>query len=75
MSEKIIKQKFCVEQIRVRDIDGTARIEVESDKVSLLNQTEIKNEIFSKLKIFGFSKVEIDPKGYVSGKLNVLSKT
>ena len=33
---------------------------------------EIRNEIFSKLKMIGFSKVEVNPNGYVSGSLNVI---
>jgi len=72
MGEKIIKQKTGIKQIRVRDIDGTARIEVEFDKIHLLNENIVKNEIFSKLTMIGFSKVEIDPNGYNSGKLNVI---
>ena len=72
MGEKIIKQKTGIQQVRVRDIDGTARIEVESDKIALLNDDIMKNEIFSKLKMIGFSKIEINPNGYVSGKLNVI---
>jgi len=72
MGEKIIKQKTGIQQVRVRDIDGTARIEVETDKIDLLNNHIIQNEIFSKLKMIGFSKIEIDPNGYVSGKLNVI---
>ena len=75
LSEKIIKHKIGVEQVRVRDINGLARIEVELDKISLLNDSEIKNEIFSKLKMIGFSEVEINPNGYVSGSLNVILKT
>ena len=71
MGEKIIKQKTGIQQIRVRDIDGIARIEVEPDKIHLLNDVVIKNEIFSKLQMIGFSKVQIDPDGYFSGKLNV----
>ena len=71
MGEKIIKQKTGIQQIRVRDIDGIARIEVEPDKIHLLNDDAIKNEIFSKLQMIGFSKVQIDPDGYFSGKLNV----
>ena len=71
IGEKIIKQKTGIQQIRVRDIDGIARIEVEPDKIHLLNDVVIKNEIFSKLKMIGFSKVQIDPDGYFSGKLNV----
>ena len=72
MGEKIIKQKTGIQQIRVRDIDGIARIEVEPDKIHLLNDAVIKNEIFSKLQMIGFSKVQIDPDGYFSGKLNVI---
>ena len=71
IGEKIIKQKTGIQQIRVRDIDGIARIEVEPDKIHLLNDVVIKNEIFSKLQMIGFSKVQIDPDGYFSGKLNV----
>ncbi|MBT7252888.1 MAG: ATP-dependent sacrificial sulfur transferase LarE, partial [Candidatus Nitrosopelagicus sp.] len=47
MGEKIIKQKTGIHQVRVRDIDGTARIEVETNKIDLLNNDIIKNEIFS----------------------------
>ena len=72
MGEKIIKQKTGLTQVRVRDIDGKARIEVESDKINLLQNDDIKSEIFSKLKIIGFSQVEIDPEGYSSGKLNLI---
>ena len=72
MGEKMIKQKIGIQQVRVRDIDGIARIEIESDKIHLLNDDVIKNEIFSKLKMIGFSKIEINPNGYVSGNLNVV---
>jgi|TARA_B110000014_G_scaffold70869_1_gene48367 uncharacterized protein len=72
MGEKIIKQEIGIQQVRVRDIDGTAKIEVESDKIHLFDDTTMKNEIFSKLKMIGFSKVEIDLDGYVSGKLNII---
>ena len=72
LAEKMIKQKTGIKQVRVRDIDGTARIEVESDQIHLFNDDIIKNEIFAKLQMIGFSKVKIDPDGYFSGKLNVL---
>ena len=49
-----------------------ARIEVDCNSLQLLNLPEIKNEIFSKLIMIGFSEVEIDPEGYKSGKLNVI---
>tara|TARA_Y100000996_G_scaffold205887_1_gene161521 strand:- start:61 stop:864 length:804 start_codon:yes stop_codon:yes gene_type:complete len=72
IGEKIIKQKTGLKQVRVRDINGKARIEVEYNKINLLNQKNNRSEIFSKLKMIGFSKVEIDPNGYSSGKLNLL---
>ena len=72
MGEKIIKQTLNIQQVRVRDIDGIARIEIEFDKLSLFNDVKTTNEIFSKLVMIGFSKAEIDPSGYKSGKLNVI---
>ena len=72
IGEKMIKQKTGIQQVRVRDINGIARIEVEHDKLQLLNDPDIKNEIFSKLTMIGFSEVEIDPDGYESGKLNII---
>tara|TARA_B100001142_G_scaffold235079_1_gene233460 strand:- start:838 stop:1641 length:804 start_codon:yes stop_codon:yes gene_type:complete len=72
LAEKIIKQKTNIQQVRVRDINGLARIEVQSDKLTLLDDDETRNEIFTKLKIIGFSNVEINPNGYVSGNLNVI---
>jgi pyridinium-3,5-biscarboxylic acid mononucleotide sulfurtransferase len=72
IGEKIIKQKTGICQVRVRDIDGIARIEIEPSNIYLFDNHELKNEIFSKLCMIGFSRVEIDPTGYKSGKLNVV---
>ena len=72
MGEKIIKQKTGLKQVRVRDIDGNARIEVDYDSIHLFENAALKNEIFSKLIMIGFTKVEIDPNGYRSGSLNVI---
>ena len=72
IAEKWVKQKICIQQVRVRDIDGTARIEVEPENINMLNSTKIKNELFSQFRMIGFSKIEIDPDGYYSGKLNAL---
>ena len=72
MGEKIIKQKTGIQQVRVRDIEGIARIEVQTDKLQLLDDIDTKNEIFTKLIMLGFSKVEIDSDGYSSGKLNII---
>ncbi len=75
LGEKIIKQKIGLTQVRVRDIEGKARIEVESDKINLLKDDDTKSDIFSKLKMIGFSNVEIDSEGYTPGKLNMFYET
>ena len=49
LGEKIIKQTLNIQQVRVRDIDGIARIEVESDKLFLFNDVQKTNEIFQNL--------------------------
>jgi len=72
LAEKMIKQKTGIKQVRVRDIDGLARIEVALEQLNLLDNAETRNEIFSKFKMIGFSNVEIDSNGYTSGKLNVI---
>ena len=40
IGEKIIKQKTGIQQVRVRDIDGIARIEVEHDKIHFVNDPD-----------------------------------
>ena len=75
LAEKIIKHQTGIQQVRVRDVNGIARIEVEIDKINLLNKKITRNDIFSKLKILGFSNVEIDFGGYAPGKLNVILET
>ena len=72
IAEKWIKQKIDIQQVRVRDIDGTARIEVELKNIILLNSNKVKDELFSQFRMIGFSKIEIDPDGYRSGKLNLI---
>ena len=60
MGELMIKQSINVQQVRVRDLDGTARIEVEPDKIPLLNNEKKIEEVSEKLQMIGFSSVVID---------------
>ena len=57
MGELMIKQSINVQQVRVRDLDGVARIEVEPDKISLLNNEQKIEEVSEKLQMIGFSSV------------------
>ena len=70
--ETMIKQLFGIKQVRLRDLDGTAKIEVLPDEVKLLSDKNKFSKLDSNLKKIGFKTVVIDPEGYRSGKLNVI---
>jgi uncharacterized protein len=70
--ETIVKQLTNVKQVRVRDLNGCAKIEVDKVMISSFNDV-ILNKITEKLKMIGFSAVEIDQDGYKLGKINVIA--
>jgi uncharacterized protein len=72
LGETIVKQITNLKQVRVRDLNGVAKIEVDKDKISVF-EDGILDEITSKLKLIGFLSVKIDPDGYRSGKINVIA--
>lgn len=71
--ETIVKQTTNLKQVRVRDLNGIAKLEVEKEKILVLSNTAIFEEITKKLKLIGFSDVIIDPDGYKAGKINVIA--
>ena len=71
--ETIVKQAAKLNQVRVRDLKSIAKLEVEKDKISVLSNNVIFEEITKKLKLIGFSDVVIDPEGYKPGKINVIA--
>ena len=71
--ETIVKQTTKLKQVRVRDLNGIAKIEVEKEKISVLSDDAILEEITKKLKLIGFSDVIIDTEGYHPGKINVIT--
>ncbi len=71
--ESIVKQILGVKQVRVRDCDGIAKIEVEKNDLDLFSNKMKFNQIRSKLEQIGFKSVLIDPEGYKSGKINVIA--
>ncbi|MGY5150634.1 MAG: ATP-dependent sacrificial sulfur transferase LarE [Candidatus Nitrosopumilus sp. bin_68KS] len=70
--ETIVKQLTKLKQVRVRDLNGSAKIEVDKEMISLFDES-IFEQISEKLKLIGFSTVEIDPEGYKPGKINVIA--
>jgi len=70
--ETIVKQLTNVKQVRVRDIDGSAKIEVEKEMIFRFDDDTL-NQITEKLKMIGFTSVEVDQEGYKPGKINVIA--
>ena len=71
LGETLVKQLTNIKQIRVRDFDGSAKIEVEKKLISIFDEN-IMTQLDEKLKIIGFTSVEIDKDGYKAGKINVI---
>ena len=70
--ETIVKQLTKLKQVRVRDLNGLAKIEVDKEMLSVFNEESLLTQISEKLKLIGFSAVEIDLEGYKPGKINVI---
>ncbi len=73
VGESFVKQILNVNQVRVRDFNGIAKIEIEKKEFEKLSDKIKLNEITSKLEQIGFKSVLIDPEGYKSGKINVIA--
>ncbi len=72
-AETVVKQLTGLRQVRVRDMDGHAKIEVEADGVSLLEDSVLLEQLSEKLRMIGFTGVKVDPEGYKPGKINVIA--
>ena len=73
IGEKIVKQLTGAKQVRVRDMDGIAKIEVGVDELTLLENNLILEKIKDQLKLISFDDISIDPEGYRPGKINVIT--
>lgn len=69
--ETIVKQLTKIRQVRVRDLDGSAKIEVDKEMIPIFSDSILK-QITKKLKMIGFTTVEVDQEGYKPGKINVI---
>ena len=72
-SEIMIKQLFGIRQVRVRDLNNNASIEVDKNEITLLQDKEKMGILDEYLNRLGFLSTAIDPNGYRPGKLNVIT--
>jgi len=68
-AEQSIKKISGVRQLRVRDHNGLARIEVGRDERSLLFNVKIMDKVAEELKQLGFKFVTMDLEGYRTGSM------
>jgi uncharacterized protein len=57
-------------QLRVRHFANRARVEIAPDELARVHAENLEERIEADLLALGFPKVEIDPRGYRSGRLN-----
>lgn len=72
VGETFVKQMVGAKQVRVRDINGIAKIEIGQDELNLIRSANI-DDLAAKLKSIGFESVTIDETGYRPGKINVIA--
>jgi pyridinium-3,5-biscarboxylic acid mononucleotide sulfurtransferase len=58
------------QEVRVRDYDSIARIEVPEDKIEILLKPLIRENISETLKVIGYIYITLDLDGYKSGSMN-----
>jgi len=74
-AEQIVKKITGVQQLRVRDHNGLARIEVGRDERKLFCHVEILDRILADLKRIGFKYVTLDLEGYRTGSMLLTLET
>ncbi|HYY86258.1 MAG TPA: ATP-dependent sacrificial sulfur transferase LarE [Nitrososphaeraceae archaeon] len=66
LAESLIKSIFNVKQVRVRDHQDIARIEVGKEEIEEMFDSEKISDVDSKLKKMGFKHIALDLSGYKS---------
>lgn len=68
-AERIVRKISGVRQLRVRDHNGLARIEVGKEERSLFFDIGVIDEIAREMRLLGFQFVTIDLEGYKTGSM------
>jgi uncharacterized protein len=74
-AEQFIRRVLGVRQLRVRDHNGLARIEVGKDERSLFFDIRVMDKIVDELKRLGFNYVTVDLEGYRTGSMMVTAES
>ncbi len=71
-AEDYVRELLDINELRVRDMGGKASVEVPANEVMRL--MSMRARVIEKLKILGYSSIEIDIDGFKSGKMNQVLK-
>lgn len=69
-AEEYLRHGLGFRQVRVRDQELVARIEVESEELARLIQEPQRSQIVARLKTLGYTYVTLNLEGFRSGSLN-----
>jgi uncharacterized protein len=69
-AESVLRERFGLRQLRVRDHFPLARIEVLEKDIARLAQPDARQEILNRLQAQGYRYVTLDLRGFRSGSLN-----
>ncbi len=59
-----------LKEVRLRDYEDTARIEVNPKEIKILVKKDIRKRIINRLKRLGYTYISLDLKGYRSGSMD-----
>ncbi len=74
-AEQFVREISGVRQVRVRDHNGLARIEVGKDERNLVLNVQSLDEIARRLRQLGFSFIALDLEGYRTGSMVVKTES
>jgi len=69
-AEDYMRQEIGLRQVRVRDHDRVARLEIEPSEFSVLMRDEVRERVVACLKDLGYLYVTLDLEGFHSGSMN-----
>ncbi len=73
LGEAFIRDTAGIRQVRVRDMDGSASIEVPPGDIWRVSEGSVLARIDEQLRLIGFDSVRVDAGGYRPGKINVIA--
>jgi len=69
-AEEFLRHELGFRQVRVRDQDAVARVEVETQDLARLVQEPLRSQVIARLKALGYTYVALNLEGFRSGSLN-----